>query len=603
MSFHDAKRVDSPEVQRDPWSDLRKLSVYIWDYRGRVALALACLVLSKLATVGIPLVLRDIIDTLDAHKAGFMFAALMLVAGYGALRLAASFFNELRDVLFARVRYGAMHALSVKVLGHLHELSLRYHLERRTGNISRDLERGTRSLSSILNYMVFNILPTAAEFLLVSVILLHQYNWKYTAVIVVTVLAYVTFTLMVTNWRMHFRHEMNALDSEANGRAVDSLLNYETVKYFNNEELEIKAYDKTLSKWADAGVQSHTSMSMLNFGQGAIVAVGVTAVMFMASTQVGKGELTLGDLVLINSMMLQLFMPLNILGIVYRQLQYSMADMGHVVELLERQPEVKDRPGATALQVRDARVVFDKVSFSYQAERLILEDVSITVEPGQKLAVVGPSGAGKSTLMRLLFRFYDVDSGCICIDDQDIREVTPRSLRKNLGVVPQDTVLFNNTIAYNIAYAKPDATEEEIRAAARQADLEDFIAQLPDGYETVVGERGLKLSGGEKQRLAIARVFLKNPPITILDEATSSLDTHSEKAILGALEKVSSRKTSLVIAHRLSTIVDADQIVVLDQGRVIEQGTHDSLLQENGMYASLWYMQLQDAEEDGPGEG
>ncbi|MGV6860068.1 MAG: ABCB family ABC transporter ATP-binding protein/permease, partial [bacterium] len=400
-----------------------------------------------------------------------------------------------------------------------------------------------------------------------------------------------------------FRHEMNALDSEANGRAVDSLLNYETVKYFNNEELEIKAYDKTLSKWADAGVQSHTSMSMLNFGQGAIVAVGVTAIMFMASTQVGKGELTLGDLVLINSMMLQLFMPLNILGIVYRQLQYSMADMGHVVELLERQPEVKDRPGATALQVRDARVVFDKVSFSYQAERLILEDVSITVEPGQKLAVVGPSGAGKSTLMRLLFRFYDVDSGCICIDDQDIREVTPRSLRKNLGVVPQDTVLFNNTIAYNIAYAKPDATEEEIRAAARQADLEDFIAQLPDGYETVVGERGLKLSGGEKQRLAIARVFLKNPPITILDEATSSLDSHSEKAILGALEKVSSRKTSLVIAHRLSTIVDADQIVVLDQGRVIEQGTHDSLLQENGMYASLWYMQLQDAEEEEPGEG
>lgn len=592
-----AQRTEGPHEDRRDWQNLSKLSTYVWDYKGRVGLALACLILSKLAVVSVPLVLKQIIDNLDEGSASAISLAFVFVAIYGALRLAASFFNELRDVLFARVRYGAMHHMSVRVLQHLHNLSLRYHLERHTGNISRDLDRGTRSLSSILNYLVFNIIPTSAEFLLVSIILLSQYDWKYTVVILSTVAIYITFTVKVSGWRMHFRHEMNALDSKANGGAVDSLLNYETVKYFNNEELEQRRYDETLAKWATAGVNSHTSMSMMNFGQGIIVAVGVTIIMWMASTQVSEGILTLGDLVMINALMLQMFMPLNILGMVYRQLQYSLADMDQVIHLLEKEPEIADKPDAKELVAKEARIRVEDVHFSYQPERPILKGISFCVEPGQKLAVVGASGSGKSTLMRLLFRFYDVTEGAIYIDDQDVRDVTQQSLRACLGVVPQDTVLFNDSIRYNIAYAKPNASQEEVEDAARRAELSSFIAELPDGYDTVVGERGLKLSGGEKQRMAIARIFMKNPPIAIFDEATSSLDSHSEAAILTSLEEVSEKKTTLVIAHRLSTIVDADQILVLQHGEVAEQGSHQQLLDKKGIYASLWTVQQQEQEE------
>ena len=428
-----AYRTEQPHENRRDWQNLSKLSTYVWDYKGRVGLALACLILSKLAVVGVPLVLKQIIDNLDNATASAISMAFVFVAVYGALRLAGSFFNELRDVLFARVRFGAMHHMSVRVLEHLHNLSLRYHLERHTGNVSRDLERGTRSLSSILNYLVFNIIPTSAEFLLVSVILLSQYHWQYTIVIAITVVSYVTFTIKVSGWRMHFRHEMNSLDSRANGGAVDSLLNYETVKYFNNEKLELSRYDETLDKWAEAGVKSHTSMSMLNFGQGVIVAIGVTTIMWMATTEVSEGALTLGDVVMINALMLQMFMPLNILGMVYRQLQYSLADMDQVVHLLEKEPEISDHAGATELQVKDARIRVEDVHFSYQPERPILKGISFTVEPGQKLAVVGASGSGKSTLMRLLFRFYEVTEGAIYIDDQDIRNVTQQSLRAALG--------------------------------------------------------------------------------------------------------------------------------------------------------------------------
>jgi ATP-binding cassette subfamily B protein len=570
---------------------------YVWEYRGRVMLAMICLVVSKLAMVGVPLVLKHIVDDLNANNAHPLVLPVLLLLIYGLLRFINSGFNELRDAIFARVRYHAMSSLSVSVLSHLHSLSLRYHLERNTGAISRDMERGTQSISSILNYLVFNIVPTAAEFVLVAVILFSKYEALFAGIIFFSVGLYIAFTLLVTEWRMHFRHEMNALDSTANGRAMDSLMNFETVKYFNNDEHEITRYRDTMSGWEEAAVKSQNTMSLLNFGQSAIIAIGVTGIMFLAAQGVVDGKLTLGDLVLINTMMLQLFLPLNFLGIIYRSLKYALADMDMVIKLLQRPVEIVDRDDARPLCIERASIEFRDVGFHYNADRRILESVSFRLDDGEKLAIVGPSGAGKSTIARLLFRFYDIDQGQILISGQDIARVTQQSLREAIGIVPQDTVLFNDSILYNIQYARPQATFEAVRDAARLADIDAFINRLPQGYDTIVGERGLKLSGGEKQRVAIARVLLKDPEILVFDEATSSLDSQSEKNILDALTRISHNKTTLVIAHRLSTVIDADRIIVLQAGRICEQGDHESLIQANGLYADMWRIQQKKARE------
>ncbi len=590
MAYHIAAQAAVHKDRRD-FANLRNMLPFLWEYRGRALFALGCLVLAKLANVGIPLVLKEIVDNLEQSEQTLLVLPLFLLLGYGALRLGSSLFNELRDAVFARVRYRAMRNLSNRVLNHLHELSLRFHLERQSGAISRDLERGTRSVSTILNYMVFSILPMLVEFGLVAAVLLTQYEIVFTLVTFGTVAVYVGFTLAITEWRMEYRHVMNRLDSQANSQAFDSLINYETVKYFGNESLELSRYDETLSQWEENAVKSQTSMSLLNFGQGGIIAIGVTFVMIFAANGVVNGSMSIGDLVLVNAFMLQLFIPLNFLGIVYRQIKYSLADMDLIFKLLEREPEITDAPDAAELQLNGGEVRFEAVDFAYQPERQILHAVDFTIGAGEKLAVVGHSGAGKSTLSRLLFRFYDVTGGAITIDGQDLRRVTRGSLRAAIGIVPQDTVLFNDTLLYNLAYGRPDATREEIEEAARIAHIADFIEQLPDGFQTVVGERGLKLSGGEKQRVAIARAMLKRPRILVFDEATSSLDTHTEQAIQETLREVARDHTTLVIAHRLSTVVDADRILVMDQGRIVEQGTHQALMAQQGVYRQMWQLQ------------
>ena len=592
----DLRYTESPHHEPRNWSNIRALLPYLWEYRGRVLLALGCLVLAKVANIGVPLVLKQIVDYLDANRDVMAVLPVTLLLAYGALKLGNALFSELRDMLFVRVRYRAMRRLTLRTLAHLHDLSLRFHLERKTGAISRDLERGARSLSTLLNYLAFSILPVMVEFLLAAALLLGRYPTVFTLIIFGSVAVYVGFTLAITNWRMEHRHAMNRFESQAGNEALDSLINYETVKYFGNEDWELRRCDTTLASWENSAVLSQTSMSALNFGQGAIIAVAVTLILLVAAGQVAAGQMTLGDLVLVNALLLQLFIPLNFLGIVYRQIRYALADMNDLVRLLERTPEIRDAPAAAELAVERGELRFEQVSFGYQPDRQILFDLSLTVPPGRKLAVVGASGAGKSTLARLLFRFYDVNGGRISIDGQDIRDVTQASLRAAIGIVPQDTVLFNDTLYYNLAYARPEASREEIAAAVRMAQLHDFIAALPAGYETVVGERGLKLSGGEKQRVAIARAILKRPRILIFDEATSALDSQSEQAILQALRAVAADHTTLVIAHRLSTIVDADQILVLDHGQAREQGTHRELLQQNGLYAQMWILQQREQE-------
>jgi len=517
-----------------------------------------------------------------------------VLLAYGALRLASGFFNELRDVLFGKVRYRAMRRLTIRTLAHLHNLSLRYHLERKTGAISADLQRGSASLSSLLNYFTFNIIPVTLEFMLVTAILLSQYDIRFMVIIFTSVIVYVVFTFKIMNWRMQYRLEMNRLDSKATNEAIDSLINYETVKYFNNESLETNRCDTTLAEWESNAIRSQTSMSALNFGQGAIIAIGVTLIMVFAAQEVAAGNMTIGDLVLVNAFLLQLFIPLGFLGIVYRQIHYALADMDQLVKLLEEPAEIVDIDSAPRLQVGPAAIRFENVSFSYVEQRKILNNLSMDIVAGKKTAVVGPSGAGKTTLARLLFRFYDIQSGNISIDGQDISQVTQKSLRQSIGIVPQDTVLFNESIYYNLSYANPDAIEKQVIAAAKRAHIHDFIMSLPEKYETVVGERGLKLSGGEKQRVAIARVLLKAPKILIFDEATSALDSHNEQAILANLNEVSSNFTTLVIAHRLSTIVDADNIIVLDNGSIVEQGKHEDLIKLNGVYTGMWELQQKD---------
>ena len=583
-------RTENPKRSKVNFKNIEKMFPYIWNFKSRVIFALIFLIIAKLATVGVPILLKDIVDSLNSNNT-LMILPLGLLIAYGLLRLTTAFFNELRDVLFAKIRYHAVYEISVKVLTHLHKMSLRFHLERQTGSIIRDLERWTQSLSSLINYMIFIILPTIIEVLLVGFILILTYDINFALITFSTIIVYILFTLKVTNWRMSFRHDMNKFDSEANSIAVDSLLNYETVKYFNNEKFEIKRFSNILFKWENSAMQSMTTMSLLNFWQAFIITIGVTLIMIDASMGVITGAITLGDLVLVNALMLQLFVPLNTLGIVYRQIIYALADMDMLVKLLEKDIEITDKKNSKDLKVTFGNIKFDNVSFSYNENRKILKNVSLNVPSGKKIAIVGPSGAGKSTLGRLLFRFYDSSQGRILIDDQNINNCTQSSLRKNIAVVPQDTVLFNESIYFNIKYAKNSASKDDIVKAAKMANIHDFINSLPDKYNTIVGERGLKLSGGEKQRVTIARAVLKSPKIILFDEATSSLDSNSENKILQSMKEVSKNITSLIIAHRLSTIKDADNIYVLNEGQIIESGNHDYLLSLNGMYSQMWNLQ------------
>ncbi len=584
-------RTTLPSRDRDDLKTLRNLLPFLLEYRWRVLFALTTLLAAKGANVGVPLALKSIVDALDPALTPERVVPIALLVGYGLLRLASSLFNELRDTLFARVRHGVVRAMSIRAFEHLHRLSLSFHLERRTGGVARDIERGSHSASSLINYLVFSILPTLVEVALISVILLANYDIWFTLVTLASVVVYIIFTMIVTEWRMKYRVAMNAEDTRANSRAIDSLLNYETVKYFNNERFEVDRYNRAMQAWEDAAVKSHTSMATLNFGQAAIIAGGLTLVMLLAASEVVAGTMTLGDLVLVNTFLLQLFIPLGFLGVVYSQVQHALSDMQQLFKLLNTQPEIMDQPKAEPLANGREAIRFEHVAFIYRGGRQVLQDVDFEIAPGETVAIVGASGAGKSTLSRLLYRFYEPDEGVIRIGRQPIDQVTLESLRRSIGIVPQDTVLFNDSLRYNIAYASPGASDEAVERAARLAHLDQFVAALPKGLDTLVGERGLKLSGGEKQRVAIARVILKSPSILIFDEATSSLDSRSEQAVLNALNEVAADRSTLVIAHRLSTIVNADRILVLRDGRIVESGSHSRLLADNGEYARLWQLQ------------
>ncbi|OIR13849.1 putative multidrug export ATP-binding/permease protein [mine drainage metagenome] len=583
-----------PSAQtRADWRVIRSLLPYLLEFKVRLVAVIVLLVLAKLANVVVPLALKAVVDAMSKPQA-MLTIPVFLVVGYGVLRLFSTLFGELRDALFAKVTQRAIRRVALQVFEHLHSLSLRFHLERQTGGVSRDIERGTRGISFLLTFLLFNILPTLLEIGLVAAILFVKYNPWFAIITFATLVLYIAFTLAITEWRMVFRRTMNDMDSKANTRAIDSLINYETVKYFGNERYEVERYDEQMQRWEVSAVRNQTSLATLNAGQSIIIAIGVTLLMLLAADGVVKGNMTIGDLVLVNVYMLQLYMPLHFLGFVYREIKNALADMEKMFRLLDVNKEIADAPGAQPLKLEHAAVRFENVRFSYDPAREILHDVSFDIPSGHTVAVVGASGAGKSTLSRLLFRFYDVNAGSISIDGQDIRAVTQTSLRAAIGIVPQDTVLFNDTIYYNIAYGRPGATRDEVIAAAQSAHIHTFIESLPQGYDSMVGERGLKLSGGEKQRVAIARAILKNPAILIFDEATSALDSKSEKAIQDELRNIAQNRTTLVIAHRLSTVVDAHQILVMDKGRIIERGTHRNLLEMQGIYAQMWALQLQE---------
>jgi ATP-binding cassette subfamily B protein len=579
---------------RSDWATLRKLLPYLWRYRWRVGAALAFLVAAKAANVGVPVLLKHLVDALSikpGDAAALLVVPVGLLVAYAGLRLCTSLFTELRELIFAKATEGAARSISLQVFRHLHGLSLRFHLERQTGGMTRDIERGTRAVHSLISYSLYSIVPTMIEMAMVLTLLAWKFDAVFAWITGAALLVYIAFTVTVTEWRTKFRRQMNELDSVAHTRAIDSLLNYETVKYFNNETFEARRYDDSLERLRRVALKSQSTLSLLNTGQQLVIAAALVAMLWRATQGVVDARLTLGDLVMINAFMIQLYVPLNFLGVLYREIKQSLTDLDKMFRMLETHREVDDAADAPALRVTEGTVRFQGVNFGYEAARPILHDLSFEIPAGKTVAVVGPSGAGKSTLARLLFRFYDVGSGCITIDGQDIRQVTQASLRQAVGIVPQDTVLFNDTVEYNIAYGRPGATREQVEAAAKASHIHAFIASTPKGYDTMVGERGLKLSGGEKQRVAIARTLLKNPPILIFDEATSALDSANERAIQAELKSAARGKTALVIAHRLSTVVDAHEIVVLDGGRVVERGAHVELLARGGRYAQMWRLQ------------
>lgn len=605
-STHLASSFSSGDTtMRGDWSTIKTLLPYLLAYKWRVGIAMMCLIIAKVSVVAVPIVLKKLIDSLTPiateHHVTLFILPVGLLFAYGCLRLATSLFTELREFVFARVTQRAVRTIALQVFRHLHSLSLRFHLNRQTGGMTRDIERGTRAVSSLVSFALFSILPTMIEISMVLGYLILHYDIWFSVITFCALVIYIIFTIMVTEWRTHFRRTMNDLDSKANTKAIDSLINYETVKYFGNEEMEAMRYDHSLQSYERAAIKSQTSLSLLNVGQSSIIALAVSLILWRATAGVIAGKMTLGDLVLVNSFMLQLYIPLNFLGVLYREIKQSLADMEKLFSLLDEHREIADADTAKPLYLVShvgPEICFNQVDFSYESNRQILHQISFIMPAGVTTAVVGASGSGKSTLARLLFRFYDIQQGSITVARQDIRDVTQHSLRASIGIVPQDTVLFNDTIEYNIAYGKPNATHEEIVAAARAAYIHDFVQSLPDGYKTIVGERGLKLSGGEKQRVAIARTILKNPAILIFDEATSALDSKSEQAIQAQLKEIAKGRTSLVIAHRLSTIVDAAQILVMENGRIIESGTHAELSAMDRVYAQMWARQQAQPELD-----
>jgi ATP-binding cassette, subfamily B, heavy metal transporter len=579
------------------WKVIANLLPYLWTFKGRVILALSCLIAAKVANLGVPILLKKMVDAMDVPMGAqtLVVVPIALIIAYGLLRLSASLFTEMRELIFSRVTESAVRTLALQVFDHLHGLSLRFHLSRQTGGMTRDIERGTRGIQSLISYSLYSILPTIVELTLVLGYFIWVYNYWFAIITLVALVLYVIFTIVVTEWRTQYRKKMNELDSRANQRAVDSLINFETVKYFGNEAYESRRYDENLRTYREAAIQSQRSLAVLNVGQQTIIAVGLILILWQATLGVANGSMTLGDLVLVNVLMIQLYIPLNFLGVIYREIKQALTDMDRMFKLLGTDQEIADQPNALELKIEDKskgpHVKFQNVSFSYESNRPILKNIDFEIMPGKTTAVVGHSGAGKSTLARLLFRFYEVTGGDILFDQQNINHVTQKSLRAAIGIVPQDTVLFNDTIAYNIAYGRPGASQEEIEAAARAAQIHDFITSLPQGYASTVGERGLKLSGGEKQRVAIARTLLKNPDFLIFDEATSALDSETERAIQKELMALAQNRSTLIIAHRLSTIVYADQILVMDEGSIIEKGTHEQLLAIKGRYWDMWQVQ------------